>query len=80
MILKYNGDRKLFVYQNIDFSTGKAEVDDDLGKKWIAESNGTFTLWESPKPKIVVKATPKITPKVIKPKVVKPKSKSKSKK
>ncbi len=71
MILQYNGKRKLFVYQNIDFATGKAEVADDLGEKWIAESNGTFTLWKRPSP--VVKATPKVTPKVkpkAKPKVV----------
>jgi len=73
MILKYNGNRELFTYQNIDFSTGKAEVDDELGAKWIAESNGTFTLYESPKPKIVVKDTPKAKPK-LKPKV-KPKVK-----
>lgn len=78
MILKYNGGRKLFVYQGIDFATGKAEVDDILGQKWIEDSNGTFTLWESPKPTPVVKATPspnkpaakKVLPKKVLPKKV----------
>jgi hypothetical protein len=80
MILKYNGSRKLFVYQNVDFSTGKAEVDNVLGEKWIADSNGTFTLWEPPTPAPVIKASPASKPKpkiVVKPKVV---AKSKSKK
>ena len=73
MILKYNGSRKLFVYKNIDFSTGKAEVDNAVGEKLITDSNGTFTLWEASKLTPIVKAMPKTTPKVkIKPKTVKP--------
>jgi hypothetical protein len=68
MILQYNGKRQMFVYKNIDFSTGKAEVDDDLGKRLIEDSNGTFTLWVPPTPKatIIVKDKPKATPKLVK--------------
>lgn len=62
---------------NLDFSTGVAEVDDILGAKLIAESNGTFINANeaapvikaapadkpAPKPKPVAKAKPKVVKK-----------------
>jgi len=42
MFLKYLGKTPNFKYKGADFSTGPAEVDDDLGKQMIAENPRTF--------------------------------------